>query len=205
MVGEQFLGRNPSHFHFNPVVKAFIFSEIFVWSSWNLIIPIFSVFVTTTVEGGSIQLAGTALSAYLITRVVVELVTGKYISTRGLGREIYASVLGIALISVSLVGLAFSSHIWAVFAFISLAGAGVGIAAPAKTTMFSTHLDHKKEALKWSELDAFVLVGVALATALGGFIVGQYGFRLLYLIAALVNIIGAIPYLLYRSSLLKGK
>lgn len=40
MLKDQFLGRNPTHFKVNPVVKAFIISEAFLWSAYNFIIPI---------------------------------------------------------------------------------------------------------------------------------------------------------------------
>ena len=38
---------------------------------------------------------------------------------------------------------------------------------------------------------------MALATALGGFIAASYGFRLLFIIAGLVNLFAIPPYLLY--------
>ena len=44
MLKEQFIGRNPSHFQVNPVVKAFIVSESFLWSAYNFIVPIFAIF-----------------------------------------------------------------------------------------------------------------------------------------------------------------
>ncbi|MBI2622736.1 MAG: hypothetical protein HYW64_01440 [Candidatus Levybacteria bacterium] len=60
MLKEQFLGRNPSHFQINPVVKAFIVSETFLWSAWNFVTPIFAIFVVSNIEGGNVQIAASA-------------------------------------------------------------------------------------------------------------------------------------------------
>lgn len=57
MLAEKFLGRYPSHFKINPIVKAYIVSESLVWSAWNLMTPIATIFVVNNVSGGSIQSA----------------------------------------------------------------------------------------------------------------------------------------------------
>lgn len=201
MIKQQFLGRNPTHFQFNPVVKAFIFSEIFVWSSWYLIIPILAVFITK-VEGGTVELAGSAVSVYMIGRIILEIIVGRYLSS-GKDYKFHAAIIGITAISISYLGLAFSMHLYGVFVFIFLTGASVGIITPATSALFSTHLDKDKEPYEWGLHDAIVFAGMALASSLGGFIAGQYGFRLLFLLAAVLNLIGIVPYLLYRSSMVE--
>lgn len=199
MFKEQFLGRNPSHFRVNPVVKAFIISEIFVWSSWYLIIPIFSVLVATKIEGGNIQLAASAISSNLIARVIFEIIIGKFLIGERRKYQFHVIILGLLILSVSYIGLAFSREIISIFIFIIIAGMGVGVAAPAKSAIFSTHLDHDKEPYEWGVHDAFVLIGMAFATALGGFIVSQYGFSSLLILAAIINSVGILPYFLYKS------
>ena len=62
-----------------------------------------------------------------------------------------------------------------------VAGAGLGIASPAKNSLFSIHLDKNKEAIEMGVTDAVVLVCMALAGALGGFIAITYGFKILFI------------------------
>ena len=161
-------------------------------------IPIFSVFVVTNIAGGNVQLAASAISTYLIFRVIFEIIIGRYLS-KGKKYELHTIILGIAIISISYIGLSLSGNIPTVLLFISTAGAGIGIMSPSSSSIFSTHLDKNREPYEWGMHDAFVFGSMALATALGGFIVSQYGFRFLFMLAALVNIIGVVPYFLYKS------
>ena len=74
---------------------------------------------------------------------------------------------------------------------------GIGIASPAKNSLFSSHLDKDKEAMEWGIVYASVFMGMALSSVIGGFIANQYGFPLLFILAAIVNLLGVIPYFLY--------
>jgi predicted MFS family arabinose efflux permease len=197
MLKEQFIGRNPSHFHMNPLVKSFIVSEAFIWSAWNFFFPIFAIFAATKVIGGDIQFAAFAYSFHLIIRVLVELVSCRYISKFSEHSKMKATVLGLVLISIAYIGFAFSKTVVPIIFFYSLIGIGFGIATPAKNSIFSSHLDKNKEPTEWGMYDAVVFISMALATALGGFIAAQFGFQILFLLASLMNIASIIPYLLY--------
>lgn len=197
MLKEQFLGKNPSHFQINPVVKSFIISETFLWSAWNFVTPIFAIFVVNNIEDGNVQIAASAFSVYLIARVFSELLSGRYLLGKTEREKFILTIVGILLVSLAYVGFAFSRTILFLFIFYAVAGIGLGIATPAKNSLFSTHLDHNKEPSEWGIYDAVTFIGMALATALGGFIAGQYGFQFLFFLASLINLLGIFPYLLF--------
>lgn len=197
MLKEQFLGRNPSHFQINPVVKAFIISEAFLWSAWNFVTPIFAIFIVNEIQNGNVQIAASAFSVYLISRVIVELVSGRYLSKTKDTEKFLITILGMVLISLAYLGFAFSSTITSIFFFYAVAGTGLGIASPAKNSLFSTHLNRNREPTEWGIYDAITFISMALATTLGGFVANQYGFNFLFLLASIVNLLGIIPYLLY--------
>lgn len=196
MLREQFIGRNPSHFHINPIVKAFIISETFIWSSWNFFIPIFAIFVVRNISGGNLEIAASVYSAHLIARVIFELISAKLLS-KDEKQKITISIVGLSFLSLSYVGLALSNSIFQLFVFYIIAGFGFGIASPAKNSLFSSHLDKNRESTEWSFYDAITFIAIALATAFGGFIATGYGFKFLFFLSAIVNILGIIPYLLY--------
>ena len=196
MLREQFIGRNPSHFHINPIVRAFIISETFIWSAWNFFIPISAIFVVRNISGGSLEIAASAFSAHLIARVIFELISAKLL-TREERQKIITSIIGLSFLSLSYVGLAFSDSIFQLFIFYIVAGIGFGVASPAKNSLFSIHLDKDRESSEWSFYDAIVFIAIALATALGGFVAAGYGFKILFISSSIVNIIGTLPYLLY--------
>ena len=50
--------------------------------------------------------------------------------------------------------------------------------------------------MEWGLADATAFIAIALAAALGGFIAESYGFRLLFILSAIVNIVSLTPYAL---------
>ena len=198
MLREQYAGRNPSHFlRIDPVVKAYIVSESFLWSAWNFTTPIFAVFATQNIKHGSVEIAASAFSTYLITRVIFELISGRYTARFNDVKKMYVTTVGAGAISFAYIGFAFAAATPELFLYYSLAGAGLGFMSPAKNSLFSVHLDKNKEATEWSIADATSFIAMALATALGGFIAGSYGFKILFLLASLVNLLAIPPYLLF--------
>lgn len=190
-------GKRPSHFHLNPIIKAYIVSECFLWAGWNFITPIFAIFATTQVTNGKIELAASAYSVHLVFRVIFELIIGKYFSSSSERKMLQVVIVGILLISVAYIGFVFTTSILQMFLFYSIAGIGFGISSPVKGTIFSKHLDKNKETIEWGITDATAFIAIALASALGGFIAANYGFQVLFILSASINILSVIPYLLY--------
>jgi len=196
MLKEIFVGSRPSHFHFNPVVKALIYSDSFLWSGWNMTAPIFAIFVTQDVTGGSIGIAASAYSVHLIFRVLSELIGGRVLDSANDKRKRLAAAYGIILASLAIFGFSTVTSVVWIYIFYAVSGLGLGIADPIRQSMFSINLDKKKEAYEWGVRDASVLIGVALASALGGLIAEQYGFRFLFVISAIIISLSSLPYLI---------
>lgn len=194
---ERFLGRRPSHFEINPIVKAYIVSEAFLWSAWDFVLPIIAIFISANIPGGNIKTAATGFSIYLISRVVFELISGKLLLKTSDRKKITIAIFGILFLSLAYFGFAFAKTLPVIFLFYSILGMGLGIATPAKSSLFAIHLDKNRETSEWSLTDAVCAISMALATALGGFIAADYGFQTLFLIAGIVNILSVLPYLLY--------
>ncbi len=197
MLKESFLGRNPSHFHVNSIVKAYIISDSLLWSAWNFVTPIFAIFVVNNINGGNIESASFGFSTYLIARVVLELIGGKMLINTTDKRKMKMAISGMLLASIAYLGFAFTKEIFYMYFFYLIAGMGLGIASPAKNSLFSIHLDKNKEAAEWGISDAVTFAGMALASALGGFIVKIFGFQMLFLLAFTINIIATLPYFFF--------
>ena len=149
MLTGPFMGRGPTHFHVNSVVKSYIMGESFLWSAWNLITPIFAVFVVNNIKYGDIQLAASGYSIYLVSRVIFELLVGPYLSKSSDRKKFMTTIIGMLFLSVSYIGFSQSTQILQVFLFYATAGIGLGIATPAKNSLFSMHLDKNKEPADW--------------------------------------------------------
>lgn len=197
MLREQFIGRNPTHFVTSSIVRAFITSELFLWSAWDTVIPFLSIFLVKDIPGADIQTAAFGYSVYLITRVIFELISGKDLSNSSDKKKIYAAILGLIFTSLACFGFALIKTLPFIFIAYLLAGIGIGVASPAKNSLFSTHLDKNKAAAEWSIYDAVVFICIALATSLGGFIATVYGFETFFIVAAVWILVATIPYLLF--------
>lgn len=196
MVLDRFLGRRPSHFEINPVIKAFIISESFLWSAWDFVLPIIAIFIAKDIPGGSVQTAAMGFSIYLITRAIFELISGRVLQKSGDKKKLLIAISGMLCISGGYFGFAFSQNIFHVFISYSFLGIGLGFASPAKSSIFSIHLDKNKEATEWSLADASIFICMALATTLGGFIASIYGFPVLFVLSSITAILATIPYFL---------
>lgn len=184
------------HYKMDPMLKAFIVAEMILWSAWNLINPIFAIFVTR-LPGGNVELAAGAVSAYLLVRVVVELISGKILSKSKESVKITATILGMMIMSLAYVSLAFADSIDKVFIFYSILAFGLGFASPAKNSLFSSHLDKNKETFEWGLADATTFLCMAGAALVGGYIAQHLGFNYLFFLAAALNTLGILPYLIF--------
>jgi MFS family permease len=196
MLSEFLLGKRLAHFQMNPFVKAYIVSELFVWSSWNFVLPIFAIFVVNEIARANVETAAFGYSIYLMGRVIFELISGQYLNKAGDKKKLLFTMLGIVCLSVAYLGFSISNTVTLLFVFYFISGMGLGIASPAKNAIFSMHLDKHKESIEWGIADASAFGCMALATAFGGFFVQQYGFRPLFVLAAIINLLSVIPYLL---------
>lgn len=181
----------------NPAIKAFLASELMFWSGWNLVMPIFAVFVTTKIPGATVSIAAYALTAHLLTRMVFELLSGRWVNKMSNPQRAVIDILGMIIVSVAYLVIALNPTITTVYLYYILAGVGFGIASPAKLSFFSRNMEKDTEATIWSVHNVVLLSGMAVATAVGGIVAEQYGFRYAFLLSSAINILGVVPYLFF--------
>jgi len=197
MINSAFFGHRPSSYKVNPIVRAFIVSEMFFWSGWNLINPIFAIFVTQNIAGGSIEAAGTAMTIYLISRIMVELMIAKSFNKIKDKTRYIISMIGIIGIGLIYLSYCFTTSLIGIFMIQVFLGIGFGIVSPVKMSLFSEHLDKGKESTEWGLYDAVTFTGMALTATLGAFIAQRYGFRVLFFVTAIMVWLGALPFTIF--------
>ena len=190
------MNKTVSRLKINSVIKAVILAEMLLWSGWNFIMPIFSIYITQLPDG-SIEKAATSFSIYLFARVVFGLLSGKVLNKKRARYKFFVLMLGMSILSFSYLGLAFSKNVEGVYFFYAVIGFALGIASPAKNSLFSNNINKEKSTLIWGALDAGVFLSMAVSTIVGGFIAQKFGFEILFFIAAAINILAIIPYILY--------
>lgn len=181
----------------DPFVKTFIIADSLLYSSINFVTPFFALFLIENVIGGNIQVAASMISLHFLARILSEIVLGRFINSLNEINKVLVIVLGLILISISYVAFGYIQTIDLLYILWVISGIGWGISTPTKLSLFSVHLDKKKEAIEWGAADVLNLSFIALATVIGGFIANNYGFALLFFTAALLSFIGIVPYFIY--------
>ena len=51
-------------FTFNKIIKTLIVTDVFIYSSWGLIMPILAVFIVGSIQGGDASVVGMAIGIY---------------------------------------------------------------------------------------------------------------------------------------------
>ena len=183
----------------NPFVKAFIASDALLYSSLNIVNILFVLYVIATVHGGTVQSATGALAVGLVARVIVELSVGKVSSTMSEQGKLRLIIGGMAGISLSYAGFAFSHNIYMLGLLWILNGAGWAIGHPAKLALVAKHINHEQASQEWGFTDAINMTLIIITMGLGAWVVGHFSYAVLFAFAAAINTGGIMPYVWYAS------
>ena len=179
----------------NKVIAIIIAGDFMVTTGSSLLSPIFALFVTSQITGGSAKAVGFAIAIYWITKSVLQLPIARYLDrNRGEVDDYHFMICGLLADSAVLCGYYFfASAVWHVFVLQGLLGAADAFLLPPFYAIFTRHIDKGSEGFEWSVRSSLSFGGgAALGGALGGILLGLVGFRKIFLIAALFNILSVI-------------
>lgn len=188
-------------FKINLVVKIMIVSDYTIWSSYQLLAPVFAIFVTDKVHG-SIETVGIASAIFLISKSIFEIPIGLFIDkTKSEKNDFYTVFIGTALMSAAYLMYIFVTNVFHLYLVQFFLGFASALTYPGWRTIFSHHVDKGREAFEWSLYDVVIGLGMASTAALGGFIADRYGFDTLFLIVASCTFVGALTLFLIKDSI----
>ena len=192
----------------NKVIAIIIAGDFMVTTGSSLLSPIFALFVTSQITGGSAQAVGFAIAIYWITKSVLQLPIARYLDrNHGEVDDYHFMICGLLADAAVLCGYYFfASAVWHVYLLQGLLGVADSFLLPPFYAIFTRHIDKGSEGFEWSVRSSLSFGGgAALGGALGGILLGIVGFRKIFLIAALFNILSVIalsfmgPYIMPRT------
>jgi len=184
----------------NNLIKILTFSDVLIVSGWGLTNPIFAVFVTQQIRGGSLELVGLATAIYWIIRSALQLPFARLIdSIKGEIDDFMVMAMGSIIMStVPFLYIFASTNIHVLF-LQGLLGFSSAMVSPGWLAIFTRHIDKHIEAEEWGLYNAMVGLGGALTAALGGFMAERFGFKPLFLIVGIISTFGtAFLYFVYQ-------
>jgi len=184
----------------NKIIKTLILSDLALIIGVNSYSPIFAVFVTQTIRGGDVKIAGFAASVYWIVSSLLMVPIGRFLDVKKKEKmDLLFIVFGNLIAGAALFCYNFASLPWHIYLIEGISGLGMAMNIPAYAAIFTRHIDKGKESSEWSLRSALTGVGVGLAGAAGGYLAENMGFNFLFSAAGIFVILGAfLPLLIYQ-------
>ncbi len=189
----------------NHVVKTLVLSDFFINAGFAVFAPVFAIFVTKQIEGGTLAVVGFAAAIFQIFKSSLQIPIARYLDkNHGEYDDFYSMVLGTSLIALVPFLYLFATKATHIYMIQALYGIGASFAIPPWYAIFTRHVDKMKENVEWS-LDSIAIgIGAASSAALGGLLAEKFGFRFVFILGGIFAVVGAIQQIrIFRD--LKGK
>jgi DHA1 family multidrug resistance protein-like MFS transporter len=184
----------------NSVIKYLIAFDFSVLTASGLIVPIFAIFITDKIIGGSVRVAGFASSTYLASFSVARLLSAYSVDKRLNEKQgIALSIFGTALISIVCFSYSVARLPCHVYLLQVLNGIGFALHYSPFMSIFTRYIDKGQESFEWGIEAVATSLGQALTAAIGGILAERYGFSIIFIIVGILVLIGSfIPILIYK-------
>ena len=173
----------------NKKLLLLILSDVLILSSFGLLAPIFAIFITGSIQGGSIVAAGLATTIFLVVKSAVQLPLSRYFVDKE-KHKTRSLLLGTFLIITVPFIYFFAKHVNTIYLAQAVYGLGAALAYPAWFTLFTSYIDKKHKGFEYTLWSTGVGVGSALAAFFGAKIAELLGFRVLFFFVGLIAFLG---------------
>ncbi len=137
---------------------------------------------------------GFLLSAFFWTYALFQIVSGWLVDRWDVAR-VYAA--GFLLWSLATFAMGLVTGFAALIAFRLLLGIGESVAFPAYSKILSTNFREEERGLANSVIDACTKFGPAAGVLLGGWMIGQWGWRWFFIVTGAGALVWLVPWLYY--------
>ena len=174
----------------NHVIRTLILSDFYFNMGLGLFGPIFAIFITKQIAGGSIEVVGFAAGITQLFKVILQIPIAKYLDkNHGEYDDFYSMILGGALISLSPFLYIFATETYHIYLIQALYGIGLAFLVPPWYAIFSRHLDKLHENIEWSFESVAIGIAAAASAAIGGIMANRFGFQTVFIIAGTLSFI----------------
>jgi predicted MFS family arabinose efflux permease len=184
----------------NNVIKALIFSDFLLQSGWGLLGPIFAIFITGQIQGGSVAMVGFLATAYWLTKSLLQpFIAHQFDKNHGERDDFLFLMGGLILANLVPLGYLFVSLPWHIFLLEIIRGAAMACVVPTWAAIFTRHIDKGREAFSWSLESTSLGFAAGLAGAFGGIIASTLGFEAIFILVSVFGLLSSFSLLLVKS------
>lgn len=186
----------------NKVIKTLILSDFFLHSGWGLIGPIFAIFITQQIQGGSLASVGLIAATYWFVKSIVQPFIAHFLDVKkGEKDDFKFLILGMYLANLVPFAYIFVTQLWHVFLLETIRGLCMACVVPAWAGIFTRHIDKGWEAFSWSIESTGIGFAAAFAAAFGGILATFLGFKVVFVLVSFFGLISSSLLLLIRNQL----
>ena len=180
-------------FSVNKVIKTLIIFDLAVLSGWGLLSPIFAVFITKQIVGGTLVVVGLATATYWLVKSLVQWPIARYLDkTPSENDDFYSLEMGSCLVTIVPFGYIFATLPWQVYLLEVVVAIGDAMVVPAWYSIFTRHVNKFQIGSEWTLNSIAIGLGTAVAAALGGWIASRFGFPAVFILVGLLSAIGVL-------------
>jgi MFS family permease len=184
----------------NKVIKILITSDFLLQSGWGLIGPIFAIFLTKQIQGGSLEMVGFVAAIYWLTKSVTQPFLAKYLDkNHGEKDDFVFLVFGMYIANLIPLGYIVSSQPWHIYALEFVRALAMACVVPTWAAIFTRHIDKGREAFSWSIESTSLGFAAGLAGAAGAWLASIFGFKIVFVLVTLFGLLSSSALLLVRN------
>lgn len=177
----------------NRVIRTLVTSDFLLISGFAVFGPVFAVFVTEKIQGGTLEIIGFTAAIFQIVKSSLQIPIANYLDkNHGEKDDFYSLIIGSFIIASIPFFYIFASKPIHLFLINGFYGMGAAFAIPPWNAIFTRHIDKMHESTDWAVESVSIGVGAASAAALGGILADKFGFDFVFAVAGVVAIAGAI-------------
>src|SRR3989344_5026119 len=177
----------------NHVIRTLVMSDFFVNAGFSVFAPIFAIFVTKQIDGGTLQVVGFAAAIVQIAKISLEIPIAKFLDkNHGEYDYFYSLILGSVFIAMVPFMYLIATEVRHIYFISVLYGIGIAFTVPPWYAIFSRHLDKLNESLEWSLDSVAIGLSGAGAAAVGGILAQRFGFNFVFIVGGIFAIFGGL-------------
>jgi MFS family permease len=177
----------------NRLIRFFVISDLFFWSGWGMISPIFAIFIVERVEGGSVMTVGIASAVYWIVKALFQMPVALYLDKHeGERDDFHALISGLILGGITAFSFLLVKSVAGLYFVVFLQALAFGLYTPAWSAIFSRHLDKKNYAFDWSLDNTAIGLALGITAFVGAALARAFGFDVIFIITSVFSFASAI-------------
>lgn len=189
-------------FNINKVIKILIASDFLLQAGWGLSGPIFAIFLTKQIQGGTIEMVGFIAATYWITKSIIQPFLASYLDrNHGEKDDFRFLVIGMFIANLVPLGYIFSTQPWHIFTLEIIRAIAMACVVPTWAGIFTRHIDKGREAFSWSMESTGIGFAAGAAGAFGGIIASVLGFQAVFVLVSMFGIMSSLSLLLIRKNI----